>query len=294
MPPSILYHYTSQDGLLGIIESKAIWASSIAHLNDASEFMYAHDVLRTQAEELKAAVSAEDAAGVDKFVTLATDFGPMETFVSSFSENGDLLSQWRGYCPIGAGYSLGFDFEFLNSLPDWSDGGLFQCIYDLDEQNTLVRGLLTEALSVYREDRGKTELTIGQHQVDLAYKSFYPLAPRLKHPSYSEEKEWRLIRRAHIHRFKSDISKTPPYLFCRKGKSMLIPYIVLRLPELYDKPIIRKIIVGPTSYPELSKQSVGAFMRHLGMENCEVVTKVDPFVKTQFGPKIRWKFLLSD
>jgi hypothetical protein len=29
-------------------------------------------------------------------------------FVSSFSERGDQLSQWRAYCPGGKGYSLGF------------------------------------------------------------------------------------------------------------------------------------------------------------------------------------------
>jgi len=29
---SIIFHYTSQNGLLGIIKSKSLWASSIRHL----------------------------------------------------------------------------------------------------------------------------------------------------------------------------------------------------------------------------------------------------------------------
>jgi hypothetical protein len=37
--PRILYHYTSQQGFLGIVEHRAIWASSIFHLNDAAEFV---------------------------------------------------------------------------------------------------------------------------------------------------------------------------------------------------------------------------------------------------------------
>jgi hypothetical protein len=31
---SLLYHYTTQTGLLGIIRDRALWASSILHLND--------------------------------------------------------------------------------------------------------------------------------------------------------------------------------------------------------------------------------------------------------------------
>jgi hypothetical protein len=33
---------------------------------------------------------------------------PIDHFVVSFSENGDLLSQWRAYGWLGGGYSIGF------------------------------------------------------------------------------------------------------------------------------------------------------------------------------------------
>ena len=36
----ILYHYTTAEGLRGIIEDKAIWASDYRFLNDATEFEY--------------------------------------------------------------------------------------------------------------------------------------------------------------------------------------------------------------------------------------------------------------
>jgi hypothetical protein len=48
-PPKVLWHYTTQDGLLGIIETGSIHASNILYLNDATEYTYAtrviHDVL---------------------------------------------------------------------------------------------------------------------------------------------------------------------------------------------------------------------------------------------------------
>ena len=39
LPPR-LYHYTSQEGLLGILSSKTLWATRIQYLNDSTEFAY--------------------------------------------------------------------------------------------------------------------------------------------------------------------------------------------------------------------------------------------------------------
>jgi hypothetical protein len=35
--PELLYHYTTQHGLLGILKQKCIWATHIRYLNDTSE-----------------------------------------------------------------------------------------------------------------------------------------------------------------------------------------------------------------------------------------------------------------
>jgi hypothetical protein len=44
--PPLLYHYTDATGLLGIVQSRAIWATHIRYLNDAQEFDYAADLAR--------------------------------------------------------------------------------------------------------------------------------------------------------------------------------------------------------------------------------------------------------
>jgi len=36
--PKILYHYTSQDGLIGILKDRNLWASKIHYMNDSKEF----------------------------------------------------------------------------------------------------------------------------------------------------------------------------------------------------------------------------------------------------------------
>lgn len=37
----LLYHYTSQHGLLGILGSQAVWATNTHFLNDPTEFVHA-------------------------------------------------------------------------------------------------------------------------------------------------------------------------------------------------------------------------------------------------------------
>ena len=39
-PPEILYHYTTAKGLLGIFNTKSIWATHVSYLNDEQEFVY--------------------------------------------------------------------------------------------------------------------------------------------------------------------------------------------------------------------------------------------------------------
>ena len=46
----LIYHYTSINGLIGIIERKSIWATNILYLNDASELNYSKNILK---EEIK-------------------------------------------------------------------------------------------------------------------------------------------------------------------------------------------------------------------------------------------------
>jgi hypothetical protein len=45
-PPEFLYHYTSQDGLLGIVKSGTLWSTNIFYMNDSTEFRQPLGMLR--------------------------------------------------------------------------------------------------------------------------------------------------------------------------------------------------------------------------------------------------------
>ena len=43
--PATVWHYTTGQGLLAILEDKSLWATQIACLNDTSEYGYGSDIL---------------------------------------------------------------------------------------------------------------------------------------------------------------------------------------------------------------------------------------------------------
>ena len=50
-PPLTLYHYTDQAGLLGIMESRRLWATKVQYLNDFMEFGLAVDIAKKKLAE---------------------------------------------------------------------------------------------------------------------------------------------------------------------------------------------------------------------------------------------------
>lgn len=58
-PPEILYHYTDQTGLLGIIQSREIWATHHQCLNDTQEFLHAKALVRNEIDKLRGSSNSD-------------------------------------------------------------------------------------------------------------------------------------------------------------------------------------------------------------------------------------------
>ena len=109
--PRTLYHYTSLDALVSIVNTKRLRASNIRFLNDRAESvaMMADviDLLQSFGGSL-----AEQADG-RRIAAMLEKKTPKADYVASLSEKDDLLSQWRAYCPSGRGVSIGFNTTCL-------------------------------------------------------------------------------------------------------------------------------------------------------------------------------------
>src|SRR6266542_2855099 len=115
--PDLLFHYTTSAGLTGIIETGKIWLTKIQYTNDKNELCLALEQIRTeidlQGQGIEKTRREEELDAMGKALHEAPT---VNVGVASFTKEGDQLSQWRGYCEIGKGYSLGFDGKKLKEV----------------------------------------------------------------------------------------------------------------------------------------------------------------------------------
>src|ERR1700684_413334 len=146
--PDVLYHYTDAAGVLGIIERRELWASNAAFLNDSTELIYVRGVLQEVLAEFEA--GDEHSRAVARYghsMLRGLSEWLYDVYVACFCENGDLLSQWRGYPRTGGGYSLGFDTRLLRH----GNTACRRVVYDADDQRNIIRRLFATIRDVRAE-----------------------------------------------------------------------------------------------------------------------------------------------
>lgn len=120
--PPIIYHYTDDSGLKGILETGKVWLSDIFSLNDPSELSHGFsifiDALNSRANN-GPPENRTFAASVRSFLDRIQDSA--QYFICSFSATGDDLGQWRAYADNGHGYALGFDAKVLKTAFEVQD-----------------------------------------------------------------------------------------------------------------------------------------------------------------------------
>jgi len=252
-PPAVLHHYTDAAGLLGIIKGRALWATHIRFLNDAREFLHAVDLAQAYVQRLK----SQHNPLLMSTLSLTLEGMPGNTFVISFSEDGDVLSQWRGYCRSG-GYSMDFDSQKLRQFADEQRFVLVKCTYDRTEQEQLIQNLILQAIREFPHyiPTGTVPAVITEEERARFFSAqwFFPkmqrLASAMKDPAFKEEREWRLIGAL--------LLPLPP-LDVRPRGSLLIPYETFKLqsgtPATFEG-VITRVLVGPNPDQELAVFSI--------------------------------------
>lgn len=171
--PTVLYHYTNLEGANGIITGRKLWATNAGYMNDSSELLKGVQVFRDVAREI----------GLPhQFLTGLFNQLRRESYLTCFSEHGDLLSQWRAYCPNG-GVALGFS-------PRHEANFFLKVSYDMD----LVRELTRSICDLFAKAWSDTDIHDNEQYCDFWAKfadAFLPLCLRIKDQGFEEEAEWR-------------------------------------------------------------------------------------------------------
>lgn len=273
-PKDTLYHYTSFTGVLGIVSSQVLWASDIRYMNDSAE-------LRHTADLVKAEVTERIASGHDcpQLLNYFIDWVEHRItnghilFGASFRSNGNLLSQWRGYSAMGKGASLGFDAEYVSFCAAEQEFRLGRCVYDSNGQRTLIAKIVdaVEALAA------QGDISDSNADAEVCHSLFQELetdllriAAILKHPSFEEEQEWRLVSPVI-----SDYMAAP--VFFREGRSMLVPFMKFRLALQSAREMqMDHVFLGPTPNISLSMNSMkmclakNGIRPRRGIEYCQI------------------------
>ena len=277
--PEILYHYTTQIGFLGIIQSKSIWGTDMRYLNDKREYLVAMELLTERVTRFVdgPAQGSPQFLFLEKLQARLTNIWSWPFFVASFSADGDLLSQWRGYGHEG-GYALGFRSEVLVDQLRAQDWTLASCVYDREQQLALLDQMLVQSIAMLQDHDSAPidEPTCAQPAPSDTFprpsfdpEALFPLprtapewmtapfrnltstfrlnGPRIKDQTFREEKEWRAISSA----------DTFGLVKVRPGAGVLRPYIPLSLDAAMPL-MLAELVVGPSGHQDLAEQAARA------------------------------------
>lgn len=265
-PPQILYHYTSFDALIKIIESKSLWATNFHYLNDSQEYKLATAITRDSINRRLKASPVELRPLLEEMLKVVDPHSKINICVFSLTENKDLLSQWRGYCPSAVGCAIGFDTIKLKELCKKNWFNLVQCIYSESEQIRAVNTLIDDTINKFHDNLKNFDSSDVWSYFSLWFRI---LGPMIKHSSFKEEAEWRMVSSA------KDCTD-PSYKF-RAGKSTIIPYYIFSLGERTNELPIREVVVGPNPNQELATNPISSLFSKYGISKWEISTSKIPF-----------------
>jgi len=305
-PRGLLYHYTSPEGLLGIIRSGSIRATHVRYLNDKTELKYAssQEFQDTLLETLFPEANEEKKESLRR---LRKDHKKNdEVYVASFTDDaaalatdaarpGDRLSQWRAYSNLAGGFSLGFDSKLV--MGGWQSTGLrgidrsllLRCRYSPQEKKDAAKKVgisgsetLSRALESYlvhfQEKVGREpDLTerefieswsdaLALGKTDAEY--FIWEAARFKDEAFSEEHEWRIVVQCDRQRLVDAhcFDASSPIIHVRAGRYGLTPYIDIPLGLTSTESPFRRIVVGPSQQEKEALDGVKLLLQCNGIK----------------------------
>jgi hypothetical protein len=194
-PRTSIFHYTTEFGFRGIIQSKSLWLSDITSSNDPREIQLGYDMLAVGMRSVRQAdvpgITIREMLGFLENVRDLSKRGKF--FICCFSTVKDALPLWREYSAGGTGLSIGFRPTAMHGM----QGRVQQAQYQGDDTEIRFRSVAIEALRRMGQPRTLQRV--------LAVVEAASAATCLKHRSWKYEREIRLLM--HQHNAKPDISE---------------------------------------------------------------------------------------
>jgi Protein of unknown function (DUF2971) len=251
--PTLLHHLTDLEGLCGILATRSLRASLATALNDALEVWHGTAIAVELVEERLRRRTTPFDLGLLAFLQnpsavpseVRYEISPM---VASFCSRCDGSGQWLHYGRSGRGVAIGFAPELAEAV----SYDLVRVDYSPASQRSRMARLIeagARAVASYtREAPANGDLARREVGVAHIVSLHVPLlAVRMKHPSFREEDEWRLV--AHVlslNGVRQDVTGDPTPLKFRKSGERLVPYEELPFTSRAED-LLKEIVVGYSS-----------------------------------------------
>jgi hypothetical protein len=278
----LLYHYCSNQSFLSVIQNREIWASELSMSNDHLEGRWVRQVFTGFCTEKSVATVDLNQLLVhlDGLISLVGAAG------FCLSEEGDLLSQWRGYADDGAGINIGFSPQYLERLEKLEQSEEFsvalrKVTYDpltqkqqiISTVETILNAVTAGAfrsrvgsLLIPTSDSEKKSIEESFRRLSFGFLQMFPYLYTLKNPAFQEEREWRLLSYVTRPPTNMDAGDLPKMDF-RAKPDRIVPIRRVALPDL-EIPAIVKVTLGPRNItPE---QIIAAALFKYGFKDVEV------------------------
>lgn len=282
-----IYHYTDLNGLIGIVESHTLFSTHINFLNDRKEFLHGLDIIESILKENNNEFYNSMSTELNKKIE---NLKNLEKFVTCFSRNGDLLSQWRSYGNQGKGVAIGFDpLEITESFEEMLHG--INILYDEKDQKEILREIIKISIAYFDQHKIHYDWEGCDYNFMISKAIIEFLESIIigwKHPSFSEEEEFRLEYDVDYLANRKDKKE----ILFRKSDRLLIPYIKLysKYREMDNenseqikhtgsnqKFPITKIILGPSLDFESNKIAIQMLLKKNGFNYVEITASKIPY-----------------
>lgn len=200
--PKKVYHYCSLETFFSIFSNSTIRLSNISKSNDAEEITYLLPKITKFCANLFNSFNAElpnDYQMQSDFIDNAFDIKFSETslnfYVMCFSEESDLLSQWRGYANDACGVSIGFSTEAFYPLARSirSSYNFSQVRYSLSDLYDLIKKYTVKKIDQNFNGNAQHDSLMLLNIIDTTISMILYNSILYKNPNFNEEKEWRLV-----------------------------------------------------------------------------------------------------
>ena len=171
-----VYHYTSAEGISGIIDKHEIWMSNTAFMNDTTELKALEKATGIKDSDFTNDAVKEEWRGRGP---QAGSYERNQYYMASFSRKKDSLEQWRAY----GNFCIGFDAGKLAIIR--RKIFLYECLYTEDELRKWI--LEKEGIPEW------TSLPDEDQRNNAAYNLLYVASMKYKNKHFRNEEEIRLV-----------------------------------------------------------------------------------------------------